>query len=80
MAFSYPGYNEMLSGHPDARIDSNEYGPNPNLTVFEWLNGLPDLHGQVSAFATWNTFKDIFNVRAVTCRCTSAGMCRIPAS
>jgi len=62
MAFSYPGYNEMLSGHPDARIDSNEYGPNPNLTVFEWLNGLPDLHGQVSAFATWNTFKDIFNV------------------
>jgi hypothetical protein len=62
LAFSYPGYNEMLSGHPDARIDSNEYGPNPNLTVFEWLNGLPDLHGQVSAFATWNTFKDIFNV------------------
>jgi hypothetical protein len=62
LAFSYPGYNEMLSGHPDARIDSNEYGPNPNLTVFEWLNSLPDLHGQVSAFATWNTFKDIFNV------------------
>jgi hypothetical protein len=62
LAFSYPGYNEMLSGHPDARIDSNEYGPNPNLTVFEWLNGLPDLHGQVSVFATWNTFKDIFNV------------------
>ena len=62
VAFSYPGYNEMLSGHADARIDSNEYGPNPNLTVFEWLNGLSDLHGQVSVFATWNTFKDIFNV------------------
>ena len=62
MAFSYPGYNEMLSGHPDARIDSNEYGPNPNVTVFEWLNGLPDLRGQVSAFATWRTFNDIFNV------------------
>ena len=29
MAFSYPGYNEMLSGHPDPRIDSNEFGPNP---------------------------------------------------
>ena len=60
--FSYPGYNEMLSGHADPRIDSNEFGPNPNITVFEWLNGLPDLHGQVAVFATWNTFKDIFNV------------------
>jgi hypothetical protein len=62
-AFSYPGYNEMLSGHPDARINSNEFGPNPNLTVFEWLNGLPDLHGHVAVFATWETFRDIFNVR-----------------
>jgi len=62
LAFSYPGYNEMLTGHPDPRIDSNEFGPNPNPTVFEWLNGLPDLHGRVSVFATWTTFKDIFNV------------------
>ena len=23
LAFSYPGYNEMLSGHPDPRINSN---------------------------------------------------------
>jgi hypothetical protein len=62
-AFSYPGYNEMLSGHPDARINSNEFGPNPNVTVFEWLNGLPELHGKVSAYATWQTFYDIFNVQ-----------------
>ncbi|HTX24072.1 MAG TPA: alkaline phosphatase family protein [Steroidobacteraceae bacterium] len=62
LAFSYPGYNEMLTGHPDARIDSNEFGPNPNPTVFEWLNGLPDLRGKVSVYATWSTFKDIFNV------------------
>jgi hypothetical protein len=61
-AFSYPGYNEMLTGHPDKRIDSNEFGPNPNISVYEWLNGLPELHGQVSVFATWDTFKDIFNV------------------
>ena len=60
--FSYPGYNEMLSGHADPRVNSNEFGPNPNITVFEWLNGLPDLHGQVAVFATWAAFKDIFNV------------------
>ena len=62
LAFSYPGYNEMLTGHPDPRIDSNEFGPNPNVSVLEWLNGLPDLHGKVSVYATWAIFKDIFNV------------------
>jgi hypothetical protein len=62
LAFSYPGYNEMLTGHPDARIDSNEFGPNPNISVLEWLNTLPDLHGKVSVFATWAVFKDILNV------------------
>jgi hypothetical protein len=63
LAFSYPGYNEMLTGHPDPRINSNEFGPNPNTSVFEWLNSLPELHGRVTAFATWETFKDIFNVK-----------------
>ncbi len=62
LAFSYPGYNEMLTGHPDPRINSNEFGPNPNVSVFEWLNTLPDLKGRVSVYATWVNFKDIFNV------------------
>jgi Type I phosphodiesterase / nucleotide pyrophosphatase len=62
LAFSYPGYNEMLTGHPDPKIDSNEFGPNPNVSVLEWLNTLPELHGKVSVFATWAVFKDIFNV------------------
>ena len=62
LAFSYPGYNEMLTGHADPRINSNEFGPNPNVSVFEWLNTLPDLRGRVSVYATWATFKDIFNV------------------
>src|SRR6516162_2979361 len=62
LAFSYPGYNEMLTGHPDARIDSNEFGPNPNVSVLEWLNALPDLHGKVSVFATWEIFRNILNV------------------
>lgn len=61
MAFSYPGYNEMLTGVPDPKINSNEFGINPNVTVFEWLNKSPELHGHVAVFATWSTFKDIFN-------------------
>ena len=61
LAFSYPGYNEMLTGTPDPRIDSNEYGPNPNVTVFEWLNNKPAYHNQVAVFASWGAFSDIFN-------------------
>jgi len=59
--FSYPGYNEMSSGVADPKIDSNQFGKNPNATVFEWLNGLPAYHGKVEIFGTWGTFHDIFN-------------------
>jgi hypothetical protein len=61
MWFSYPGYNEMSTGIADERIDSNEYGPNPNVTVFEWLNTRPGFAGKVEVFATWAAFADIFN-------------------
>jgi Metalloenzyme superfamily len=61
MAFSYPGYNEMITGHPDPQIDSNEFGPNPNVNVFEWLNHASELHGKVAVYATWNAFQNIFN-------------------
>src|SRR6185369_26323 len=46
--FSYPGYNEMFSGAPDARIDSNDKVPNPNVTVLEWLNTRPGFAGKVA--------------------------------
>ncbi len=59
--FSYPGYNEMSTGVPDPRINTNEYGPNPNVTVFEWLAGRPGFKDQVSIFGSWETFHDIFN-------------------
>lgn len=59
--FSYPGYNEMLTGRPDPRIDRNDYGPNPNRTVFEWLAGLSGFQGPVAAFGTWDAFAPIFN-------------------
>lgn len=61
LKFSYPGYNEMLVGHADRRIDSNDHGPNPNVTVFEWLARRPGFDGRVSAFATWDAFTPIFN-------------------
>ena len=61
MAFSYPGYNEMLTGYPDPKIDRNEFGPNPNVTVFEWLNRMPEFRGKVAVYGTWNVFQDIFN-------------------
>ena len=52
--FSYPGYNEMLSGAADPRIDSNDKKPNPNLTVLEWLNTQPGFEGKVAAFGSWD--------------------------
>lgn len=63
MKFSYPGYNEMLVGVPDERIDRNDFGPNPNVTVFEWLNRRAEFRGQVAAIGNWDVFHDIFNVR-----------------
>jgi hypothetical protein len=59
--FSYPGYNETLTGVADPRIHSNDNVPNPNVTVFEWLNAKPAFAGKVAAFGAWNVFNGIFN-------------------
>ena len=60
-AFSYPGYNEMSTGYPNDAIDSNEFGPNPNATVFEWLNKFDEFHGKVAVYGTWDVYQNIFN-------------------
>src|SRR5271170_7133715 len=60
-AYSYPGYNEMSTGYPNDAIDSNEFGPNPNATVFEWLNKFDELRGRVAIYGTWNVYDNIFN-------------------
>jgi hypothetical protein len=60
-AFSYPGYNEMTTGFPNDAIDSNEFGPNPNATVFEWLNNTEEFRGKVAVYGTWNVYDNIFN-------------------
>jgi hypothetical protein len=60
--FSYPGYSEMLTGIADPRVDSNNKVPNPNLTVFEWLNRRPGFEGRVAAFGSWDVLPFILNV------------------
>jgi hypothetical protein len=60
-AFSYPGYNEMSTGYPNDAITSNEFGPNPNATVFEWLNKFDEFRGKVAIYGTWQVYDNIFN-------------------
>ena len=60
-AFSYPGYNEMSTGYPNDAIDSNAFEPNPNASVFEWLNKFDKFHGQVAVYGTWDAYQRIFN-------------------
>ena len=59
--FSYPGYAETLTGIADPRVDSNDNVPNPNQTVFAWLNAKPEFAGKVAAFGAWETFNGIFD-------------------
>lgn len=61
MNFSYPGYNEILTGVPDPRINSNEKRPNPNLNVLEWLHQKPRYKNRVAAFCSWDVFPYILN-------------------
>jgi hypothetical protein len=60
--FSYPGYNEILSGFSDdERIQSNDKIPNPNTTVLEFINKQPKFAGKVAAFGSWDVFPFIIN-------------------
>ncbi len=59
--FSYPGYNETLTGYADDRIDSNDKKYNANVTVLEWLHGKEAYRGKVAAFGAWDTFPWIIN-------------------
>ena len=59
--FSYPGYNELLSGFPDNRIDSNAKIFNQNPNVLEWLARKPGFNNRVAAFTAWDVFPFILN-------------------
>jgi hypothetical protein len=62
MWFSYPGYNEILTGHADdERINSNDKNYNPNKNVLEFINNRPEFKGKVAAFTSWDCFPYIIN-------------------
>lgn len=61
MWFSYPGYNEILTGRADDKnIYSNDKIPNPNETVLEQF---AKRYGtsRVAAFGSWDVFDAIVN-------------------
>lgn len=62
MVFSYPGYNEILTGQADdERINSNSKTYNPNVTILEKLNNTAEYRGKVAAFGSWDAFPYIIN-------------------
>jgi hypothetical protein len=61
--FSYPGYNEILTGYPDTRLIPNTPVENQNINLLEFLNTKPGFAGKVVAFSSWNIIPFILNER-----------------
>ncbi len=58
---SYPGYNEIFTGHADLRFIPNTKINNTNINVLEYLNQQPAYAGNVAVFSSWNVFPYILN-------------------
>ncbi|WP_273048023.1 alkaline phosphatase family protein [Pseudoalteromonas sp.] len=59
--FSYPGYNEILTGEVDENINSNDKVLNPNKTILERLDKLPEFKNSTALFGSWDVFPYIVN-------------------
>lgn len=59
--FSYPGYNEILTGFSDPYVNSNDKKYNQNVTVLEWLHQKEEFAGKIAAFCSWDVFPYIIN-------------------
>lgn len=59
--FSYPGYNEILTGYPDTAVNSNDKILNKHENVLEFINKQPAYKGKVAAFTSWDVFDYIIN-------------------
>ncbi|HMH22435.1 MAG TPA: hypothetical protein VK563_11695 [Puia sp.] len=60
---SYPGYNELFTGHTNGFISPNLPVYNRNRNVLEYLNATNAYGGKVVVFTSWNIFPFILNVR-----------------
>jgi hypothetical protein len=58
---SYPGYNEILTGHIDLSINLNLAKDNPNSNILSYLNKTPEYKNKVAAFSSWKLFDYILN-------------------
>ncbi len=59
--FSYPGYNEIFTGYPDSKVNSNEKIWNQNENVLEFIQLQKGFEGKVAAFSTWDVIPYILN-------------------
>jgi hypothetical protein len=59
--FSYPGYNEILTGAADPKVNSNDKIYNPNTNVLEFIQAQPAYKGKVAAYTSWDVFPYIIN-------------------
>jgi hypothetical protein len=58
---SYPGYNEIFTGHTDAFSSPNLPVNNRHVNVLEYLNKSDEYKGKVAVFTSWNVFPYILN-------------------
>jgi hypothetical protein len=61
--FSYPGYNEILTGEVDEEINSNDKTPNPNHTILERLERQTAFKNKTALFGSWDVFPAIVNTQ-----------------
>ncbi|HTR30672.1 MAG TPA: hypothetical protein VMH27_15480 [Puia sp.] len=58
---SYPGYNEIFTGHTDLFDSPNLPLENRHVNVLEYLNNSREFKGKVAVFTSWNVFPYILN-------------------
>lgn len=61
--FSYPGHSEMLTGIAEPSIRRNVPVDNPNVTLLEYLQGLPGIRNRVAAFSSWELYPNVINTK-----------------